>query len=47
MIFKNLNLIIFQSLFQAKLFTHYNKYIFANGTFYVAPRFIYKYLEKE
>ncbi|KAL6590228.1 hypothetical protein U3516DRAFT_857607 [Neocallimastix sp. 'constans'] len=35
-IFKNFNLIIFQSLFQAK---QYNKDIFARGTFYIALKF--------
>ncbi|KAL6613257.1 hypothetical protein U3516DRAFT_798001 [Neocallimastix sp. 'constans'] len=36
MIFKNSNIIIFQSPFQAKLFME-NKYIFADGTFLIAP----------
>ncbi|KAG4081428.1 hypothetical protein H8356DRAFT_1405325 [Neocallimastix lanati (nom. inval.)] len=36
MIFKNSNLIIFQSPFQAKLFME-NKHIFADGTFLIAP----------
>eukprot|EP00833_Pecoramyces_ruminatium_P006949 jgi/Orpsp1_1/1180981/evm.model.c7180000075342.1 len=36
MIFKNSNIIIFQSPFQAKLFIE-NKHIFADGTFYIAP----------
>ncbi|KAG4082708.1 hypothetical protein H8356DRAFT_1437536 [Neocallimastix lanati (nom. inval.)] len=36
MIFKNSNIIIFQSPFQAKLFIE-NKYIFADGTFLIAP----------
>jgi len=38
-IFKNFNLIIFQSLFQAK---QYNKDIFARGTFYIALKFSYQ-----
>ena len=44
MLLKNPNLIIFQSLFQAKLFTQYNKNIFAHGTFYIAPKFNYQVL---
>jgi len=36
MIFKNPNIIIFQSPFQAKLFME-NKHIFADGTFLIAP----------
>ncbi|OUM70325.1 hypothetical protein PIROE2DRAFT_1457 [Piromyces sp. E2] len=36
MIFKDSNMIIFQSPFQAKLFMYY-KNIFADGTFYIAP----------
>ncbi|KAG4086368.1 hypothetical protein H8356DRAFT_1434576 [Neocallimastix lanati (nom. inval.)] len=36
MIFKNSNIIIFQSPFQAKLFME-NKHIFADGTFLIAP----------
>jgi len=36
MIFKNPNLIILQSPFQAKLFMKYNKDIFADSTFYIA-----------
>ena len=36
MIFKNSNLIIFQSQFQAKLFMEH-KHVFADGTFYIAP----------
>ncbi|OUM69834.1 hypothetical protein PIROE2DRAFT_66779, partial [Piromyces sp. E2] len=39
MIFKNHNLAIFQSPFQAKLFSNYYEDIFANGTFYAAPKF--------
>jgi len=38
MIFKNSNIIIFQSPFQAKLFMQYNKDIFADGTFKIAPK---------
>ncbi|KAL6625404.1 hypothetical protein U3516DRAFT_794534 [Neocallimastix sp. 'constans'] len=39
MIFKNTDLIIFQSPFQAYLFSNYHKNIFADGTFYAAPKF--------
>ncbi len=42
MIFKNSNIVIFQSPFQAKLFTKYNEDIFVDGTFYVAPKFSYQ-----
>ncbi|KAG4106425.1 hypothetical protein H8356DRAFT_1400216 [Neocallimastix lanati (nom. inval.)] len=42
MIFKNTDLIIFQSLFQAYLFSNYHKNIFADGTFYAAPKFSYQ-----
>ncbi|KAG4095787.1 hypothetical protein H8356DRAFT_1398299 [Neocallimastix lanati (nom. inval.)] len=42
MIFKNSNLIIFQSPFQSKLFIQYNEDIFAYGTFYIAPKFSYQ-----
>ncbi|KAG4083158.1 hypothetical protein H8356DRAFT_1365117 [Neocallimastix lanati (nom. inval.)] len=42
MIFKNSNLIIFQSPFQAKLFREYNDDIFVNGTFFIAPKFSYQ-----
>jgi len=38
MIFKNSNIIIFQSPFQAKLFIQYNIDIFAYGTFKIAPK---------
>ena len=41
MIFKNNDLIIFQSPFQAKLFSK-NKHIFADSTFYIAPIFSYQ-----
>ena len=42
MIFKNSNLIILQSPFQAKLLIKH-KNIFADGTFYIAPIIIIKY----
>ncbi len=42
MIFKDSNLIIFQSPFQAKLFTQYRENVFADGTFYIAPPFSYQ-----
>ena len=42
MIFKNTDLIIFQSPFQAYLFSNYHKIIFADGTFYAAPKFSYQ-----
>ncbi|KAG4083065.1 hypothetical protein H8356DRAFT_1437221 [Neocallimastix lanati (nom. inval.)] len=42
MIFKNTDLIIFQLPFQAYLFSNYNKNIFADGTFYAAPKFSYQ-----
>jgi len=38
MIFKNSNLIIFQSLFQAKLYKEYNDDIFVDGTFFITPK---------
>ncbi|KAG4092293.1 hypothetical protein H8356DRAFT_1429595 [Neocallimastix lanati (nom. inval.)] len=41
-IFKNTDLIIFQSPFQAYLFSNYHKNIFADGTFYAAPKFSYQ-----
>ncbi|KAG4083592.1 hypothetical protein H8356DRAFT_1436850 [Neocallimastix lanati (nom. inval.)] len=41
-IFKNTDLIIFQSPFQAYLFSNYHKNIFADGTFYAAPKFNYQ-----
>jgi len=47
MIFKNFNLIIFQFPFQTKLFTKYNKDIFANGTFYIALKISYEVFIKE
>jgi len=42
MIFKNTNLLIFQSVFQAKLFMKYNEDILAKGTFYITLRFSYQ-----
>ncbi|KAL6621536.1 hypothetical protein U3516DRAFT_504919, partial [Neocallimastix sp. 'constans'] len=42
MIFKNSNIIIFQSPFQTELFIKYNENIFADGTFYIAPIFSYQ-----
>ncbi|KAL6632347.1 hypothetical protein U3516DRAFT_792233 [Neocallimastix sp. 'constans'] len=42
MIFKNTDLIIFQSPFQKYLFSNYHKNIFADGTFYAAPKFSYQ-----
>ena len=42
MIFKNSNLVIFQSPFQAELFGKYCKDVFADGTFYIAPKFSYQ-----
>jgi len=35
MIFKNTNLIIFQSHFQVKIFMKYNEDIFVDGAFYI------------
>ena len=42
LIFKNSNLVIFQSPFQAELFGKYCKDVFADGTFYIAPKFSYQ-----
>ncbi|ORY37164.1 hypothetical protein LY90DRAFT_511356 [Neocallimastix californiae] len=42
MIFKNTDLIIFQSPFQVYLFSNYHKNIFGDGTFYAAPKFNYQ-----
>ena len=42
MIFKNSNLIIFQSPFQVKLFREYNDDIFVDGTFFIALKFSYQ-----
>ncbi|KAL6588644.1 hypothetical protein U3516DRAFT_807101 [Neocallimastix sp. 'constans'] len=41
-IFKDSNLIIFQSSFQAKLFRKYNDDIFLDGIFFIAPKFSYQ-----
>ena len=41
MIFKNNDLIVFQSPFQAELFSK-DKHIFADGIFYIAPIFSYQ-----
>ncbi|KAL6589672.1 hypothetical protein U3516DRAFT_819581 [Neocallimastix sp. 'constans'] len=43
MIFKNNDLIVFQSPFQVELISK-NKHIFADGTFYIAPIFSYQVL---
>ncbi|ORX63361.1 hypothetical protein BCR32DRAFT_251619 [Anaeromyces robustus] len=42
MIFKNSNIIIFQSPFQTELFIKYNENMFVDGTFYIAPTFGYQ-----
>ena len=42
MIFKNSNIIVFQSPFQAKIFSQYGDHIFVDGTFYIAPKFSYQ-----
>jgi len=42
MIFKNSNLIIFQSPFQVKLFREYNDDIIVDGKFFIAPIFSYQ-----
>ena len=42
MIFKNQNVIIFQSPFQAFLFKKYCDNLFVDGTLYVAPYFSYQ-----
>ncbi|KAG4102918.1 hypothetical protein H8356DRAFT_1420747 [Neocallimastix lanati (nom. inval.)] len=42
MIFKNTDVIIFQSPFQAYIFSNYHKNIFADGTFYEAPKLSYR-----
>jgi len=39
---KNINLIIFQSPFQVKLFREYNDDIFVDGTFFIASKFSYQ-----
>jgi len=48
MIFKNFNLIIFQSPFQVKLFKEYNDDIFVDGTFFLFPlNLVIKYFLQE
>jgi len=42
MIFKNIDLIIFQSPFQTYLFLNYHKNIFTDSTFYEAQKFSYQ-----
>ncbi|ORY31317.1 hypothetical protein LY90DRAFT_512478 [Neocallimastix californiae] len=42
MIFKNSNIIIFQSPFKTESFIKYNENMFADGTFYIAPIFDYQ-----
>eukprot|EP00833_Pecoramyces_ruminatium_P006390 jgi/Orpsp1_1/1180422/evm.model.c7180000073381.1 len=42
MIFKEPNLIILQSPFQAELLAQYNEDVFADGTFRIAPKFSYQ-----
>ena len=42
MIFKNSNVVIFQSPFQAKIYSQYNEDIFVDGTFSIAPKFSYQ-----
>ena len=42
MLFKKTDLIIFQSPFQAYLFSNYHKNIFADGTFNAVPKFSYQ-----
>jgi len=42
MIFKNSNIIIFQSPFQTVLLIKYNENMFADGTFYITPIFGYQ-----
>ena len=42
MIFKNSNLIIFQSPFQVKLFRECNDDIFVDDTFFIVPKFSYQ-----
>jgi len=39
---KIINLIIFQSPFQVKLFREYNDDIFVDDTFFIAPKFSYQ-----
>eukprot|EP00833_Pecoramyces_ruminatium_P010053 jgi/Orpsp1_1/1184085/evm.model.c7180000087964.1 len=45
MIFKNSNVVIFQSPFQAKIYSQYNEDIFVDGTFSIAPKFGYQVKE--
>ena len=42
MIFKNSNLIKYQSPFLVKLFREYNDDIFVDGTFFIASKFSYQ-----
>eukprot|EP00833_Pecoramyces_ruminatium_P018339 jgi/Orpsp1_1/1192371/evm.model.d7180000092691.1 len=42
MIFKNTDIIIFQSPLQGELFAKYNNDIFIDGTFYIGPSFSYQ-----
>jgi len=42
MIFKNSNVVIFQSPFQAKIYSQYSEDIFVDGTLSTAPKFSYK-----
>jgi len=39
---KNINLIIFQSPFQVKLFREYNDDIFVDGALFISPKFNYQ-----
>ena len=42
MIFKNSDMVIFQSPFQAKIYSKYHEDIFADGTFSIVPKFGYQ-----
>jgi len=42
MIFKNSNVVIFQSPFQAKIYSQYSEDIFVDGTFSTSPKFSYQ-----
>ena len=42
MIFKNSNVVIFQSPFQTKIYSQYSENIFVDGTFTTAPKFSYQ-----
>ncbi|OUM65142.1 hypothetical protein PIROE2DRAFT_7857 [Piromyces sp. E2] len=42
MIFKNPNVVIFQYLFQEKIYSQYSEDIFVDGTFSTAPKFSYQ-----